>query len=51
MIAAKYKIIVPITRQPPQYLTKVIKSNESIRVIKTIDKEIGHVLYISEIDS
>lgn len=39
-----------MTRHPPQALTKNMSKSESIKVMKTTDKEIGQVAFKSEID-
>lgn len=51
MMAAKYRIIVVMTKHPPQALMKIKSRSDRINVIKIIDNDIGHVAFKSAIDS
>jgi hypothetical protein len=49
-MAAKYRTIVTMTRHPPHALMKNNKSKDRIKVMKIIDKLIGHVFLRSAMD-
>lgn len=50
IIPAKYSTITEITKQPPQALTKSSKIKDKIKVMKTMESEIGQVVLRSAID-
>lgn len=51
IIAAKYRIIVVMTKHPPHALMNNKSKSDRINVMKIIDNDIGQVAFKSAIDS